>query len=97
MRRTYVFRLHPTARQHIALAECLDTHRELYNAALQERRDGWSHSKTRISYGDQSAQLSEIRSVRPDVAVWSFSSQQATLRRLNKSFQGFFRRVKAGQ
>jgi putative transposase len=29
--------------------------------------------------------------------VWSFSSQQATLRRLNKAFDGFFRRMKAGQ
>ncbi len=47
--------------------------------------------------GDQSAQLTEIRAVRPDQAVWSFSSQQATLRRLNKAFGGFFRRVKAGQ
>ena len=27
--------------------------------------------------------------------MWSFSSQQATLRRLNKAFDGFFRRVKA--
>ncbi|MGH3677359.1 MAG: RNA-guided endonuclease InsQ/TnpB family protein [Mycobacterium sp.] len=97
MRRAYVFRLRPTSRQHMALAACVASHRELYNAALQERRDGWSHSKTRIRYGDQSAQLTEIRSVRPDVAVWSFSSQQATLRRLNKSFDGFFRRVKAGQ
>jgi putative transposase len=93
-----VFRLRPTARQHIALAACLDAHRQLYNAALQERRDGWSHSsKTPIRYGDQSAQLTEIRRVRPDQAVWSFSSQQATLRRLNKAFAGFFRRVKAGQ
>jgi putative transposase len=97
VRRAYVFRLRPTARQHVALAACVDAHRELYNAALQERRDGWSHSKARIRYGDQSAQLTEIRSVRPDQAVWSFSSQQATLRRLNKSFGGFFRRVKAGQ
>jgi putative transposase len=92
-----VFRLRPTARQHAALAACVDAHRELYNAALQERRDGWSHaSKTRISYGDQSAQLTEIRAARPDQAVWSFSSQQATLRRLNKAFAGFFGRVKAG-
>ena len=97
MRRAYVFRLRPTARQHVALAACVDAHRELYNAALQERRDAWSHNKTRINYGDQSAQLTEIRTVRPDQAVWSFSSQQATLRRLNKSFQGFFRRGKAGQ
>ncbi|MGH3576557.1 MAG: RNA-guided endonuclease InsQ/TnpB family protein [Mycobacterium sp.] len=97
MRRAYVFRLRPTARQHIALAACVESHRELYNAALQERRDAWSHSKARINYGDQSAQLTGIRGVRPDVAVWSFSSQQATLRRLNKAFAGFFRRVKAGQ
>jgi putative transposase len=97
MRRAYVFRLQPTARQHIALAACLESHRELYNAALQERRDAWSHGRTRIYYGDQSAQLTDIRSVRPDQAVWSFSSQQATLRRLNKAFAGFFGRVKAGQ
>ncbi|WP_169726321.1 helix-turn-helix domain-containing protein, partial [Mycobacterium riyadhense] len=30
-----MFRLRPTARQHIALAACVDSHRELYNAALQ--------------------------------------------------------------
>jgi putative transposase len=94
MRRAYVFRLRPTARQHIGLAACVESHRELYNAALQERRDAWARSKTRINYGDQSAQLSDIRAVRSDVAVWSFSSQQATLRRLNKAFAGFFRRVK---
>lgn len=96
MRRAYLFRLRPTARQHVALNACLDAHRELYNAALQERRDAWSHSKSRIYYGDQSAQLKDIRVVRPDQAVWSFSSQQATLRRLTKAFDGFFRRVKRG-
>ena len=97
MRRAYLFRLRPTARQHIALAACVESHRELYNAALQERRDAWSRSKTRINYGDQSAQLRDIRLSRGDHAVWSFSSQQATLRRLNTAFAAFFRRVKAGQ
>src|SRR5277367_6369847 len=98
LRRAYVFRLRPTRRQHDAMAACLDAHRELYNAALQERRDGWSHaSKTRIRYGDQSAQLTGMRAARPDQAAWSFSSQQATLRRLNKAFAGFFRRVKTAQ
>ena len=97
MRRAYVFRLRPTARQHVALAACVDAHRELYNAALQERRDAWAHKKTRINYGDQSAQLTEIRAACSDQAAWSFSSQQATLRRLNRSFQAFFRRVKRGE
>ena len=95
MRRAYKFRMRPTARQHIALAACVDAHRVMYNAALQERRDAWRASRTRISYGDQSAQLREIRALRPDLAVWSFFSQQATLRRLNRAFQGFFQRVKA--
>jgi putative transposase len=96
MRRSYKFRLRPTARQHIALAACIDAHREVYNAALQERRDAWQATRTRISYGDQSAQLTDIRAERPDIAIWSFSSQQATLRRLNRAFDGFFRRLKAG-
>lgn len=97
MRRAYVFRLRPTTRQHVALAACVDGHRELYNAALQERRDAWAHSKTRISYGAQSAQLSEIRSLRLDQVRWSFSSQQATLRRLDKAFAAFYRRLRAGR
>nr|CEL14489.1 Mobile element protein [Kibdelosporangium sp. MJ126-NF4]CTQ88854.1 Mobile element protein [Kibdelosporangium sp. MJ126-NF4] len=55
-------------------------------------------SKTSIRYGDQSAQLKEIRAFDPDCqGRWSFSSQQATLRRLDKAMQAFFRRVKAGQ
>ena len=92
-----MLRLRPTLRQHVLLAACVEVHRELYNAALQERRDGWARGRTRIGYGDQSAQLTEIRSARPDVAVWSFSSQQATLRRLNKAFAGFFRRVRTAK
>jgi putative transposase len=79
------------------LGHCLASHRELYNAALQERRDAWRLRGTGVSYGDQSAQLKEIREVRPEVAVWSFSSQQATLRRLNRAFAGFFRRARAGE
>jgi putative transposase len=31
------------------------------------------------------------------MGTWSFSSQQATLRRLNKAFAAFFRRVKLGE
>ena len=61
MSRAFVFRLRPTVRQHIALAQCVEAHRELYNAALQERRVAWAHSKTRIRYGDQSAQLTRVR------------------------------------
>jgi putative transposase len=42
--------MRPTKRQHVALTTCVEAHRELYNAALQERRDAWRHSRTAISY-----------------------------------------------
>jgi putative transposase len=76
----------------------LGDHRALYNAALQERRDAWRHpSRTTVRYGDQSAQLTEIRAADPDHGRWSFSSQQATLRRLDTAMAAFFRRVRAGE
>ncbi|MEV4867004.1 RNA-guided endonuclease InsQ/TnpB family protein [Streptomyces ossamyceticus] len=99
MIRAYKFLLRPTARQTVALGEMLRDHCSLYNGALQERRDAYRHaSKTSVKYGDQSAQLKEIRAFDPErQGRWSFSSQQATLRRLDKAFAAFFRRVKAGQ
>ncbi|MFM9368741.1 RNA-guided endonuclease InsQ/TnpB family protein [Streptomyces sp. Da 82-17] len=99
MIRAYKFLLRPTARQAAALGEMLRDHCSLYNAALQERRDAYRHvSKTTVRYGDQSVQLKEIRAFDPErQGRWSFSSQQATLRRLDKAFAAFFRRVKAGQ
>ncbi len=97
VRRSYKFLMRPTARQQAALTACLDDHRALYNAALSERREAHKRSQVSIRYGDQSAQLKEIRAYDPDQAHWSFSSQQATLRRLDKAFRAFFDRVKAGR
>ncbi|MZE77936.1 RNA-guided endonuclease InsQ/TnpB family protein [Streptomyces xinghaiensis] len=98
MKRTYKFLLRPTVRQERALVEMLRDHCSLYNGALQERRDAYRHSsRTSVRYGDQSAQLRETRAFDPECqGRWSFSSQQATLRRLDRAFQAFFRRVKAG-
>ncbi|RLU87531.1 transposase [Streptomyces griseocarneus] len=99
MIRAYKFLLRPTKGQAAALTDMLRDHCSLYNGALQERRDAYRHvSKTSIKYGDQSAQLKEIRAFDPECqGRWSFSSQQATLRRLDRAFAAFFRRVKDGQ
>jgi putative transposase len=90
--------MRPTVRQGQALSEMLRDHCSLYNGALQERRDAYRHvSKTSVRYGMQSAQLKGIRAFDPErQGRWSFSSQQATLRRLDKAFAAFFRRVKSG-
>ncbi|GAA3420108.1 transposase [Streptosporangium vulgare] len=98
VRRSFKFLLRPTARQSVALAACLDDHRALYNAALEHRRTAYAKAKVSIRYGDQSAELKHIRADDTDgQGRWSFSSQQATLRRLDKAFAAFFARLKAGR
>jgi putative transposase len=97
VRRTYKFRLYPTSGQASRAALCLRDHQRMYNAALEERREAWKRQKVSIRYGMQSAQLKDIRTYDPDQARWSFSSQQATLRRLDKAMTAFYRRCKAGQ
>ncbi|WP_405976552.1 transposase [Streptomyces sp. NBC_00988] len=98
MIRAYKFLMRPTMGQQAVLGEMLRDHCSLYNGALQERRDAYQHaSKTSVTYGQQSGQLTDIRAFDPArQGRWSFSSQQATLRRLDKAFAAFFRRIKAG-
>ena len=76
----------------------LADHCDLYNAALEERREAWKMRHVSVSYGMQSAQLKDIRKADPDgQGRHSFTAQQQTLRRLNVAFQRFFDRVKAGE
>lgn len=96
MRRSFKYRLYPTRAQAAALAGILESHRTLYNAALEHRRWSWE-SGISVSYGDQSAELKEIRREDDGMARCNFSSCQATLRRLDRAFRAFFRRVKAGE
>lgn len=97
MRRACKFRVYPTSGQASRMALCLRDHQRMYNAALEERREAWKRRKVSVRYGQQSAQLRDIRAFDPDQGRWSFSSQQATLRRLDKAMAAFYRRCKAGQ
>ena len=75
----------------------LDVCCELYNAALQERRDAWRLSRECVFYPAQSAQLPAIKAERADVASVYSQVLQETLRRVDFAFKAFFRRVKAGR
>ena len=50
-----------------------------------------------MSYLQQAADWTRVRADTDFLAVTNFSSCQATLRRLDKAFQAFFRRCKAGE
>jgi putative transposase len=96
MRKTYKYRLFPTDAQHRALEAQLGEACRLYNAALQERREAYQKRGVSLNYYDQANQLKAIRQAGAlDLA--NYSACQDILRRVEKTFKAFFRRVKAGQ
>ena len=95
MKRAYKLRAYPTRPQEGRAVRLLADHCDLYNAALQERREAWRVRSIRVSYSHQSAQLREIRAADPDgQGRHSFTAQQQTLRRLNAVFTAYFKRVR---
>ena len=96
-KRKVTYRLYPTPRQSELLEALLRHHQQLYNAALEERISAWQKAGKSISYADQCASLTQLRNELPEWATANCSSQQMTLRRLDKAYQAFFRRVKNGE
>lgn len=94
--KAFKFRLRPTETQRIELQRSLDTCRELYNAALQEKRDAYQKQGISRSCSKQQAELTEIKQLRPEVALVYAQVLQNVLKRLHLAFDGFFRRVKNG-
>jgi putative transposase len=70
--------------------------RELYNAGLHERREAWQQCGVSITAASQSAQLPAIKDVRPEYRAVHAQVLQDVLTRLDRAFQAFFRRVRAG-
>jgi putative transposase len=96
VKRAYKLRAYPTRPQEGRAVRLLADHCELYNAALLERREAWRMRHRSITYGDQSAQLKEIRAADPGgQGRHSFTAQQQTLRRLNVVFAAYHRRVRS--
>lgn len=96
MLKSYKFRIFPSRSQTIKLENTLELCRELYNAALSERREAWKRERKSISYLDQQNVLPEIKAIREDVACIHSQVLQDVLRRLDKGFKAFFSRIKKG-
>jgi putative transposase len=95
VRRAYKLRAYPTRPQEGRAVRLLADHCDLYNAALAERREAWRIGRVSVAYGDQSAQLKQIRAADPaGQGRHSFTAQQQTLRRLNTVFVAYFRRAR---
>jgi putative transposase len=97
LHKTYKYKLKPTPEQEQAMAFVVRRCRELYNAALQERKEAWEKRRVSVSLAGQSAQLPDIKGVRPEYREIHSQVLQDVLTRLDRAFQAFFRRVKNGE
>jgi putative transposase len=97
MQRAFKYRIYPSKAQGTKLEATLSFCCELYNAALQERRDAWRMARTSINYHAQAVQLPDVKALRPELGMVHSQVLQDVLKRLERAFDAFFRRVKAGE
>jgi putative transposase len=96
--KAYKFKIRRPSKRIIAQFEqALDICREIYNAALQERRDAWRIRRKHIGYYDQSAEITEVRALRKDVGALHNTVCRDPLQRIDRAFKAFFRRCKSGE
>jgi putative transposase len=96
LRLNYKYQLLPTKAQSEFLTSELKEAASLYNAALEERIGAWKICRKSINYYDQANQL---KAMRADgcLTLANYTCCQDVLQRVDRAFQGFFRRVKRGE
>jgi len=95
MKTAYKFRMYPNRQQNARLELTLDTCRHLYNQALADRKNAYEIGGISRTYEDQAAMLVSEKKDGNFNGVFS-QVLQDVLRRLDRSFKAFFRRVKTG-
>lgn len=96
MRKSYKYRIYPTQSQLTNLENQFSMCRHLYNWSLKERIEAYENDKKSISYYEQANQLPTLKDVKPWFKGVNAQALQDVLRRLDKAFKAFFKRVKNG-
>lgn len=115
MRKAFKYRMYMSKATERTLLWILDRCREVYNAALTERRDAYNFhvrqhpnyydpdirkqlaSELQISYVSQANSLPDMKDLREEYKDIAAHVLQDALRRLDKAFSAFYKRVQKGQ
>ena len=96
--RTYKYRLRPNRNQIETLDALFWQARKLYNVALEQRITVYKETGKGVRYPDQWKFFRDERNNNPEIyGLLNATSVQQMLRRLDKAFSAFFRRMKAGE
>jgi putative transposase len=97
VRKTFQYRLYPTAKQERLLNQTLDECRWLYNYLLESRKTAWEERKESLGLYEQHSMLPQLKVERPSLANVHSQVLQNVAVRIDLAFQAFFRRVKNGE
>ena len=97
MRKTFKYRLFPTAAQRSALLRALDACRWVYNTALETRKTAWEERQESVSRYDTIKLIPGWKTEHSFLNAAFSQSLQEACTRVDLAFQAFFRRVKAGE
>ncbi len=94
MRKAFKYRLYPNREQAVKLNRTLELCRELYNAALEQRRAAYRVRRKSVSAAQQMRELPDLKVAVPEVSAVYSQVLQDVLWRVDTAFRNFFRRVK---
>ncbi len=97
VRKAYKYKLKPTPAQERQLEAVLWRCRTLYNTALEQRITAYHRCGITLTCYQQHAELPDLKAAFPEYADIHSQVLQDVLTRLDKTYQAFFRRVKASQ
>ena len=97
MNKVYKYRLYPSKAQEYLLEQTLETCRRWYNTCLAERKETYENEKRSVGKYKQLAKVKDYRKANPYASQVHSHILQVVVADLDKAFQTFFRRIKAGE
>ena len=94
MKKTFIYRIKSNQATYQKAEKWLSLCRQLYNDCLNERIIAYKENKKSISQYEQMKRLPQLKKVFPDFKQVNSQTLQDVIQRLDKAYQGFFRRVK---
>ena len=86
-----------SAAGYAGIDEVLGNCATLYNAALQHIRGAWQLAGDSVSYYDQCKEITGLRQDDPYLEAISLQVERGVIRRAQRAYDGFFRRVHRGE
>ena len=96
MRKTYEFRVRPTKAQERRMFATLNAGRFVYNWGVEDRKNLWQYCRVSTGFNDQSDYLKHLKDANPWLKEVHAHPLQDALKRVDKSFDRFFKAHKNG-